>query len=49
MITLYTCEYYGSSNRWVVQGELISTIPIDNIDNDTKVAFDYWLTLIGKA
>ena len=49
MITLYTCEYYGSSNRWVVQGELISTIPIDNIDNDTKVAFDYWLTLIGKT
>lgn len=48
MITLYTCEYYGSSNRWIVQGELISTIPIDNIDNDTKVAFDYWLTLIGK-
>lgn len=49
MITLYTCEYYGSSNRWIVQGELISTIPIDNIDNDTKVAFDYWLTLIGKV
>lgn len=48
MITLYTCEDYGSPNRWVIQGELIETIPIDKIDNDTKVAFDYWLTLINK-
>lgn len=48
MITLYTCEEYGSPNRWVVQGKLIAKKSINNLDKDTKVAFADWLSALGK-
>lgn len=48
MITLYTCEEYGSPNRWVVQGTLITKKSINNLDKDTKVAFADWLSALGK-
>lgn len=48
MITLYTCQEYGSPNRWVVQGKLIAKKSIDNLDKDTKVAFADWLSALGK-
>lgn len=49
IITLYTCKEYNSIYRYVVQGELTDTIPIDEINEETKIAFDRWLTKLGKV
>lgn len=48
MITLYTCQYYGSPKRWVVQGKLVAKTPLNEIDTETKNAFADWLSAIGK-
>lgn len=48
MITLYTCLSYGSTKRWVVQGDLVAKTPLSEIDTETKNAFADWLSAIGK-